>query len=101
MIALYLHFVQKMYFATNNKLSYLVWQNTFSEQNEDIMLSLFTTNLQDNIYTKILNLSNNTGISECPSVAISDNYIYVIWEDYTPGNHEILYTSIPIALMSP
>lgn len=87
--------------ATNNKLSYLVWQNTFSEQNEDIMLSLFTTNLQDNIYTKILNLSNNTGISECPSIAISDNYIYVIWEDYTPGNHEILYTSIPIALMSP
>ena len=42
-------------------------------------------------YNKILNLSNNTGISECPSIAIS-NHIYIVWEDITPGNHEILFT---------
>jgi hypothetical protein len=41
---------------------------------------------------KIINLSNNSGISECPSIAISNNNIYVIWEDFTPGNHEILFT---------
>ncbi|MFB5599955.1 MAG: sialidase family protein [Nitrososphaeraceae archaeon] len=82
--------------AIKNNLSYVVWQNTFSQQNEDIILSVFPKNEQDNLYTKILNLSNNTGISECPSIAISDNNIYIIWEDYTPGNHEILYTRIPI-----
>jgi hypothetical protein len=41
---------------------------------------------------KIINLSNNSGISECPSIAISNNNIYVILEDFTPGNHEILFT---------
>ena len=43
-------------------------------------------------YNKILNLSNNTGISKCPSSAISKNHIYIVWEDITPGNHEILFT---------
>ena len=43
----------------------------------------------------IYNLSNNSGISECPSIAISNNNIYVIWEDYTSGNHE---TSLQIFL---
>jgi hypothetical protein len=40
----------------------------------------------------MVNLSNNKGRSECPSIAISGDNIYVVWEDLTPGNHEILYT---------
>jgi hypothetical protein len=40
----------------------------------------------------IVNLSNNKDVSECPSIAISGDNIYVVWEDLTPGNHEILYT---------
>ena len=38
-------------------------------------------------------ISNNSGLSECPSIAISDNdnRIYVVWEDATPRNHQIFF----------
>ena len=42
-------------------------------------------------FTKAANLSNNAGISECPTVSISGSDIFVSWEDLTTGNHEILY----------
>jgi hypothetical protein len=35
------------------------------------------------------NLSNTEALSECPSVALSGNSTYVVWEDNTFGNHEI------------
>jgi len=38
-----------------------------------------------------VNLSNNEGISECPSIAMAGDNIYVVWEDLTPGNHEVLF----------
>jgi hypothetical protein len=41
--------------------------------------------------TGVVNLSNNEKISECPSIAMSGDHIYVVWEDLTPGNHEVLY----------
>jgi len=78
-----------------NTPAYIVWQDKISQENQDIFI---TTNIKNDMqYSKILNLSNNTGISECPSIAISKNYIYIVWEDITPGNHEILFTrgSIP------
>jgi hypothetical protein len=82
--------------VTNNNLSYVVWQNTLSKQNEDILLLLNKQTDNNNYTTKLLNLSNNTGISECPSIAISNNKIYVIWEDFISGNHEILFANIPL-----
>jgi hypothetical protein len=61
-----------------------------SQENQDIFIA---TNIKNDMqYSKIINLSNNSGLSECPSIAISNNYIYIIWEDITPGNHEILFT---------
>lgn len=69
--------------------SYIVWQDVISKENQDIFLANIKNDFQS---TKIVNLSNNTGISECPQIAISNNYIYVVWEDITPGNHEILFT---------
>ena len=73
-----------------NNTAYIVWQDKISQENQDIFI---TTNIKDDMqYRKIINLSNNSGISECPSIAISNNYIYVVWEDITPGNHEILFT---------
>ena len=43
-------------------------------------------------FSKPTNLSNNAGISECPTLSTAGNKIYVSWEDLTTGNHEILYT---------
>jgi hypothetical protein len=73
----------------NNDYSYTVWQDIISQENQDIFLTNIKQSMQAN---KIINLSNNSGISKCPSIAISNNNIYVIWEDFTPGNHEILFT---------
>lgn len=72
-----------------NDLSFIVWQDKLSENNEDILL--MANNKAKNDYSKILNLSNNNGISECPSIAISDNNLYILWEDINPGNHEIFF----------
>lgn len=80
--------------VNNYNLSYIVWQDTISQQNQDILLTL--SNQTDNDYTKILNLSNNIGVSECPSIAISGNNVYVIWEDFISGNHEIFFANIYI-----
>jgi hypothetical protein len=73
----------------NNDYSYTVWQDIISQENQDIFLTNIKQSMQAN---KIINLSNNSGISKCPSIAISNNNIYVIWEDFTPGNHGILFT---------
>jgi hypothetical protein len=72
-----------------NDPSYIVWQDIISQENQDI----FITNIKNDFQsTKLLNLSNNTGISECPQIAVSKDYVYVVWEDITPGNHEIFFT---------
>ena len=40
------------------------------------------------------NLSNTEGLSECPSIAVSGNTTYVVWEDSTYGNHEIFFRKV-------
>ncbi len=83
----------------NNNLSFVVWQNTFFNENADILLLLLNNNnpTDNSNYTmKLLNLSNNTSFSECPSIAIANNNVYVIWEDFISGNHEILFANVPL-----
>ncbi|MCR4287833.1 MAG: exo-alpha-sialidase, partial [Deltaproteobacteria bacterium] len=36
-------------------------------------------------------LTNNTGESSFPSIAVSGSNIHVAWYDYTPGNYEIYF----------
>jgi hypothetical protein len=59
----------------------------FSGGNEEILLLSLSG---DNV-TTVVNLSKNAKISECPSTAMAGDNIYVVWEDLTPGNHEVLY----------
>ena len=80
--------------ASYNNLTFVAWQNSFSKQNEDILLLPLNNQKQKNDYERLSNLSNNPSVSECPSITISNNNIYVIWEDYISGNHEILFTKI-------
>jgi hypothetical protein len=90
--------------ADGNNNVYIAWQALLSadylcpscllkpEDNEEILFkkssdkgATFT-----NIYE---NISKNEGISECTSIAVSENNnVYVAWEDYTYGNHEILFS---------
>jgi hypothetical protein len=84
--------------ATNNNLSFVSWQNTFSNENADILLLLLNNQTDNNDTMKLFNLSNNTSFSECPSITIDNNNVYVIWEDFISGNHEILFANIPLKL---
>ena len=72
--------------AYDEQFSYVAAQVTVLG-NEEILLLEMTGNDS----TRIINLSNNPKISECPSIAMAGDNIYVVWEDMTPGNHEILY----------
>lgn len=68
--------------------SYIVWQDNI-DGNHDIFYTKGKTNGIS--IDKPLNVSNNIGISECPSIAVSTSAIHMIWEDDTTGNHEVLY----------
>ncbi len=73
--------------AASDPQSSYVAGDVFVSGNGEILL----LEMNANSPTRVLNLSNNAKISECPSIAISGDNIYVVWEDLTPGNHEILY----------
>src|SRR5215213_3303331 len=74
----------------NNNV-YIAWQALLSDGNEEILFKKSSDNGAS--FTNInKNISKNEGISECTSMAVSqNNNIYVAWEDYTYGNHEILF----------
>jgi hypothetical protein len=73
--------------ASDNPDGAYVAGQVFSGGNEEILLLSLSG---DNV-TNVVNLSKNAKISECPSIAIAGDNIYVVWEDLTPGNHEVLY----------
>jgi hypothetical protein len=75
----------------NDGNSYLVWQDNIYG-NQDIFLT--KSNINGTSIDKAVNVSNNTGISECPSITVSRNGIHMVWEDDTTGNHEVLYTRL-------
>jgi hypothetical protein len=70
---------------------YITGQVPLSDENEEIFLASSSDN-GDTFSQITTNLSNNSEFSECPSIAVSANDLYVIWQDRTPGNNEILFT---------
>jgi hypothetical protein len=90
--------------ADGNNNVYIAWQALLSadnvcpscllkpDDNEEILFKMSSDN--GATFTNINeNISKNEGISECTSVAVSENNnVYVAWEDYTYGNHEILFS---------
>ena len=56
-----------------------------------------------NTFTPAINISNNPGISECPSMTFlsnnkddDDDSLFIVWQDKSPGNNEALSTTLPI-----
>jgi hypothetical protein len=70
---------------------YIIWQDFLTPDNQEILIKKSTDSGNTFTYTST-NISNNKGTSECPSIVISKNIIYAIWEDDTPGNHEIYFS---------
>jgi hypothetical protein len=77
--------------AVNGDNVYIVWQDSLIPNNQEILIKK-SIDRGDAFADSITNLSNNKGTSECPSIAISNNIVYAIWEDDTLGNHEIFFT---------
>jgi hypothetical protein len=71
---------------------YIPWQDGISKGNNQEILLKQSTDSGNTFTDAIENLSNNKGISECPSIAVSNNNVYIVWEDDTTGNHEIFFT---------
>ena len=62
-------------------------------RNQDIFLMKSLD--RGNTFSSAQNISNNAGVSECPSAAVSlDNGIFLTWQDNTPGNNDVLSTNI-------
>lgn len=70
---------------------YIIWQDFLRPKNQEILIKRSTDG--GNTFTDTsTNISNNKGTSECPSISISKDNIYTMWEDDTPGNHEIYFS---------
>ena len=77
--------------ADKSNIVYVAWQALLPNGNEEILLKKSSDN--GATFTNINeNISKNEGISECTSIAMSENNkVYIVWEDDTFGNHEILF----------
>jgi hypothetical protein len=73
--------------ASANKV-YVVWHDS-TPGNSDILYRRSTNGGAN--FGSTLNLSNNPGNSGVSAIAASANKVYVVWEDNTPGNFDILY----------
>ena len=67
---------------------YVVWQDN-TPGNYDIFFAHSSDN--GNSFAPISNLSNNNGTSQLPQIAVQGNNVYVVWQDNTPGNYDILF----------
>lgn len=82
--------------AFDGKNLYVAWQEGDSG-NQEIFLRKSVD--WGNTFGQIKNVSDNEGVSECPSISISNNKLHIVWEDDTLGNHEIFYKSIDNSLI--
>jgi hypothetical protein len=74
-------------FSTANNLYVIYSDNTTG--NYEIYFRKSTDG--GNSFTKAINLSNDTGLSDFPEISASGNSVYVVWVDKTLGNYEIFY----------
>ena len=72
--------------AVSQDKMYVVWTDE-TTGNGDIY---FKTSLDKGItFSSVENLSNNTGSSVSPRIAVSGNNVYVVWTDNTTGNGDV------------
>ena len=68
----------------------MIWQD-LRPNNQEILIKK-STDSGSTFTDTSTKINNNKVTPECPSIAISKNIIYVVWEDDTPGNHEIYFS---------
>jgi hypothetical protein len=78
--------------AARNNTVYIAWQGVLPNGNEEILVKK-SADAGATFTEANENVSKNEGISECTSIAISEDTkkVYLAWEDSLTGNHEILF----------
>jgi hypothetical protein len=79
--------------AADSNTAYIAWQGVLRDGNEEIFIKE-SSDAGDTFTTINENISRNKGISECTSIAISQDskVVYLSWEDSPEDNHEILFS---------
>jgi len=70
---------------------FVVWQESVHDA-EEILLKKSTD--RGITFSRTLDLSNNDGISECPSIAATEGKLHIVWQDKSAGNNEVFYKQI-------
>lgn len=66
---------------------FLVWTEK-SDTNAEIF---FSTSVDGGVtFSKPINISNNSGSSAFPRLAVEGNNVYVTWYDYSPGQSDVM-----------
>jgi hypothetical protein len=72
---------------------FIAWQDRVGTaaiaEKEDVLSTISLDGGES--FESATNISNNADTSECPSIAVNGDNVYITWEDLTPGNHEVLY----------
>ncbi len=71
---------------------FVVWQESVHNA-EEILLKKSTD--RGITFSQTLDLSNNDGISECPSIAATEGKLHIVWQDKSAGINEVFYKQIP------
>ncbi len=71
---------------------FVVWQESVNDA-EEILLKKSTD--RGITFSQTVDLSNNDGISECPSIAATEGKLHIVWQDKSAGNNEVFYKQIP------
>lgn len=74
--------------AASGSNVYVVWAKGINDTQVDIVLRRSSDN--GATWKSEVNMSNNAGISFDPQVAVSGSNVYIVWNDQTPGNQDIL-----------
>jgi ethanolamine utilization microcompartment shell protein EutL len=78
--------------ATSGVNVYVMWEDD-ATGNVEILYRRSTDG--GSTFSQTENLSSNPGNSQNPSVSASENNVYLVWEDSTLGNDEVLYRKSP------
>jgi hypothetical protein len=79
-------------------LVHLVWEEDKLKQDTELYYTdiYYSYRNTDGTWSEAVNISNNDGDSTYPSIVIdSQDNVHVVWEDDTPGIHQILYATQP------
>ncbi|MGD1836640.1 MAG: sialidase family protein [Nitrososphaeraceae archaeon] len=80
---------QSQQIAAKGNNVYVVWRDE-TPGNFDTFFSFSTDNGVS--FSQPDNISNNDGDTSVPKIAIGGHNVYIVWEDDTPGNNDILFS---------